>query len=97
VDQAIQLLKPGGKLLIIGIPSFSKWSFDVDTLRRKEITIQNVRRQNEAVEETLDRIAGGSLNPDPMQTHNFTFNDTAAAFDMVAGYRHGVMKAMIHF
>ena len=53
VDQAIQLLKPGGKLLIIGIPSFSKWSFDVDILRRKEIAIQNVRRQNEAVEETL--------------------------------------------
>jgi len=97
VDQAIQLLKPGGKLLIIGIPSFSKWSFDVDTLRRKEITIQNVRRQNEAVEETLDMIAKGSLNPDPMQTHNFTFIDTAAAFDMVAGYRNGVMKAMIHF
>jgi L-iditol 2-dehydrogenase len=97
VDQAIRLLKPGGKLMIIGIPSFSQWTLDVDTLRRKEILIQNVRRQNEAVETTLEMIADGRLKPDAMQTHNFSFNETAAAFDMVAGYRDGVMKAMIHF
>lgn len=97
VDQAISLLKPGGKLLIIGIPSFSKWSLDVDSIRRKEIVIQNVRRQNESVETTLEMIADGRVKPDPMQTHNFPFIETAAAFDMVAGYRDGVMKAMIHF
>jgi L-iditol 2-dehydrogenase len=97
VDQALHLLKPGGKLLIVGIPSFSKWSFDVDILRRKEIVIQNVRRQNEMVEKTLHMIAEGQLNPDLMQTHNFEFADTADAFDMVSGYKDGVMKAMIHF
>lgn len=97
VDQAIKLLKPGGKLLIIGIPSFTAWNFDVDILRRKEIVIQNVRRQNEAVEKTLEMIAEGRLKPDPMQTHNFDFKETVEAFDMVAGYRDGVMKAMIHF
>jgi threonine dehydrogenase-like Zn-dependent dehydrogenase len=97
VDQAIRLLKPGGKLMIVGIPSFSKWSFDVDVMRRKEINIQNVRRQNEAVETTLEMIADGRLKPDPMQTHNFSFDQTKEAFDMVAGYRDGVMKAMIHF
>lgn len=97
IDQAISLLKPGGKLLIIGIPSFSHWSFDVDTIRRKEILIQNVRRQNESVERTLEMISDGRIKPDSMQTHNFSFDETASAFDMVAGYRDGVMKAMIHF
>ena len=43
VDQAVRLLKPSGKLMMIGIPSFSRWSFDVDELRRREICIQNVR------------------------------------------------------
>jgi L-iditol 2-dehydrogenase len=97
VDQAVKLLKPGGKLLIIGIPSIATWNFDVDMLRRKEICIQNVRRQNESVEDTLEMITDGRIKPDPMQTHNFRFEDTAEAFDMVAGYRDGVMKAMIHF
>src|SRR5512133_273088 len=97
VDQAISLLKPGGQLMIIGIPTFSRWSFDVDALRRKEINIQNVRRQNGAVEKTLEMIANGTVNPNPMQTHTMNFSQVSEAFDMVANYRDGVVKAMINF
>jgi L-iditol 2-dehydrogenase len=97
VDQAIQLLKPGGKLVIIGIPSFSRWSFDVDALRRKEIDIQHVRRQNESVTKTLKMISDGTIQPDKMQTHTMAFNRIDEAFKLVASYHDGVMKAMIHF
>jgi L-iditol 2-dehydrogenase len=97
VDQAVQLLKPGGKLMIIGIPSFPRWSFDVDNLRRKEIDIQHVRRQNESVETTLEMMAEGRLMPGKMQTHTFGFAQIGQAFEMVAGYKDGVMKAMINF
>jgi L-iditol 2-dehydrogenase len=97
VDQAIQLLKPGGKLMIIGIPTFSRWSFDVDSLRRNEICIQHVRRQNESVEATLEMISNGSLKPGKMQTHTFRFEQIKEAFEMVSGYKDGVMKAMINF
>lgn len=97
VDQAIRLLKPGGKLMMIGIPSFNRWSFDVDELRRKEICIQNVRRQNESVETTLKLICEGSIKPDKMQTHTFKFEQIKEAFEMVASYKDGVMKAMINF
>jgi L-iditol 2-dehydrogenase len=97
VDQAIQLLKPGGKLMIIGIPSFPRWNFDVDLLRRKEIDIQHVRRQNESVESTLEMISNGSIKPGKMQTHTFRFEQIGEAFSMVAGYQDGVMKAMINF
>lgn len=97
VDQAIRLLKPGGRLMAIGIPSFSRWSFDVDDLRRKEIDIQYVRRQNESVELTLEMISDGRIQPDAMQTHTFGFNQIEKAFEMVAGYKDGVMKAMVNF
>jgi len=97
VDQAVQLLKPGGKIIIIGIPSFSRWSFDVDSLRRKEIDIQHVRRQNESVETTLNLISKKLILPGRMQTHTFPFEHIKTAFDMVAGHKDGVMKAMIHF
>ncbi len=97
VDQAIQLLRPGGKLMVVGIPSFARWSFDVDNLRRKEIGIQHVRRQNESVEITLEMISDGRLKPDKMQTHTFMFDHVREAFEMVAGYKDGVMKAMINF
>jgi len=97
MDQAIELLKPGGKLMIIGIPEFDHWSFNVDLLRRKEITIQSIRRQNHALEEALALMESKGVNVDKMPTHRFPFENTKDAFDLVAGYRDGVMKAMIDF
>ena len=97
VDQAIDLLKPGGKLMIIGIPEFDRWSFSADKMRRKEITITNVRRQNETVDETLELIASEGIDVHPMVTHRFPFRETKAAFDLVSEYGDGVMKAMIDF
>ena len=95
LDQAVALLKPGGKLMLIGIPSVDRVSFAIDSLRRKELCLQNVRRQNDCTKATLDMVAGGELRVDFMATHRFPFARTPEAFDLVANYRDGVVKAMI--
>jgi L-iditol 2-dehydrogenase len=97
MDQAIELLKPGGKLMIIGIPEFDHWSFSVDLLRRKEITIQSIRRQNHSVEEALSLMENKGVDVGKMPTHRFRFEQAKDAFDLVTGYKDGVMKAMIDF
>ena len=97
VEQAFDLLKPGGVLMLIGIPEFDRWSFPVDKGRHKEITVKNVRRQNGAVEETLELLQAGTVDVSKMPTHRFPFADSKKAFDLVAAYDDGVMKAMIDF
>ncbi len=97
MDQAADLVKPGGKIIIVGIPEFDNWSFSAEKIRRKEITLVNIRRQNHALEETLDMIADAGVNIKNMVTHRFPFEKTNEAFDLVAGYKDGVMKAMIDF
>jgi L-iditol 2-dehydrogenase len=97
LNQAFKLLKPGGKLVLVGVPSFDNWIIGTDEMRKKELIIQNVRRQNEALHSTLELISGGKIKPDKMKTHTFSFNQVAEAFDLVAEYRDGVMKAMINF
>lgn len=97
IDNAVDLLKPGGKLMIIGIPEFERWSFPVDKSRHKELCIQNVRRQNEAVQPALDMMAAGEVSIAAMTTHRFPFEKSKEAFDLVAAYSDGVMKAMIDF
>jgi L-iditol 2-dehydrogenase len=97
IDNAVDLLKPGGKLMVIGIPEFERWSFPVDKSRHKELCIQNVRRQNEALQPSLDMMADGKVSVEAMATHRFRFEDSKEAFDLVAGYKDGVMKAMIDF
>jgi len=95
-DQAIRLLKPGGKLMIIGIPEFDRYSFPADVARRKELCLQNVRRQNHCVQKALDMISDGRIRPDFMVTHRFPLDRAQEAFDLVDRYGDGVVKAMIH-
>ncbi|MFW5830806.1 MAG: zinc-dependent alcohol dehydrogenase [Prolixibacteraceae bacterium] len=97
VDQAFELLKPGGKLMLIGIPEFDRWSMPVDKGRHKEVTVVNVRRQNNAVEEALEMLEKGTVDVSKMPTHRFSFENSQKAFDLVANYEDGVMKAMIDF
>ncbi|KPJ66319.1 MAG: hypothetical protein AMJ43_08470 [Coxiella sp. DG_40] len=97
IDEAVELLKPGGKLMLIGIPRTERISFVIDKIRRKEITIINVRRQNKCTQACIDLIASGEINVDFMITHKFKPEQTQYAFDIVAGYRDGVVKAVIEF
>ncbi len=96
-DQAVELLKPGGKLIVVGIPEFDRWTMNVENTRRKEISLQFIRRQVDCVQDTLDMMKNGSIKIDNMVTHRFPFAKTKEGFDLVAGYNDGVMKAMIDF
>jgi L-iditol 2-dehydrogenase len=96
-DQAIDVLKPGGKLVVVGIPEFDRWSMSVELTRRKEISLQFIRRQVDCVEPALKMMETGKIDVAGMVTHRFPFGKTKEAFDLVAEYRDGVMKAMIDF
>jgi len=95
LDQAVDILKPGGKLVVVGIPEFDRWSMNVETTRRREISLQFIRRQVDCVKPALEMMMNGSINVSNMVTHRFSFNRTKEAFDLVADYRDGVMKAMV--
>jgi L-iditol 2-dehydrogenase len=95
LDQAIDLLKPGGILMILGIPEIERVSFDAHKLRRKEIRIQNVRRQRECTQRAIDLIVSKKVDIDFMATHTFSLEEAQQAFELVSGYGDGVIKAMI--
>jgi L-iditol 2-dehydrogenase len=95
LDQAMRILKPGGCLLIVGIPEGQRTSFSTDLMRRKEITIRNVRRQIDCMQPALELLANGSSAYSSLVTHRYAFDETPAAFETVAQYRDGVIKAMV--
>jgi L-iditol 2-dehydrogenase len=95
LNQAVDMLKPGGMLLILGIPDQSRVSFDISKLRRKEIRIQNVRRQNRCTQKAIDLIASRKVSVDFMATHTFPLERTGDALEIASHYRDGVIKAMI--
>jgi len=95
LDQAADLLKPGGTLLIVGIPEVDRISLDPHLLRRHELEVKSVRRQNNCVAPAIELIASGAVRVDPLVTHRFSLTETKKAFDLVASYGDGVIKAMI--
>lgn len=95
LDEAFDILKPGGHLVIVGTPRKDRISFDVDKFKRKELSVRYIRRQNHCVQRALDLIKNGQVNVDFMVTHHFPLEEAKKAFDLVAGYRQGVIKAMI--
>lgn len=97
LDQAVDLLKPGGILVLVGIPIESRVSFDVSRLRRRELRIQNVRRQNRCLGPALRMIADGLIDVDFMLTHSFPLVEVQKAFETALHYRDGVLKALVEF
>lgn len=95
LDQAIELLKPGGKLMIVGIPKTDRIFLDPHRLRRKEISIHNVRRQNDCIPAAIDLIERLGNALDFMVTHAFPLDQAQEAFETVENYRGGVIKAII--
>jgi len=96
LDQAIELLKPGGTVLMIGIPEVDRVSFSIHAMRRKEIRLQSVRRQNQCMAPAIELVSKGDINLDQIVTHHFPLAETKQAFDLVADYRDGVVKAIVH-
>lgn len=95
VDQAVDMLRPGGKVMVAGIPEFDRWSLNVEKTRRRELSLHFIRRQVNCVEPALEMMKSGRIDVQNMITHRFPFYRTKEAFDLVAGYSDGVMKAMI--
>ena len=82
-------------MMLVGIPPVDALTFDPHGMRRFELRFQAVRRQNACVVPLIDWIARRRLDPAPLLTHRFPLGEVAAAFELVAGYRDGVIKAVI--
>jgi len=97
LDQSVDLLKPGGKIIVVGIPEFENWSLNVENTRRRELMVQFIRRQVNCTETAITLMEDKKADISNMVTHRFPFHRTKEAFDLVACYGDGVMKAMIDF
>ena len=82
-------------MVLVGIPAGDRISLDFNEVRRKELRVLCVRRQNECVLEAIELLATGRLDLNPLVTHHFPLARCREAFDTVANYRDGVVKAVV--
>jgi L-iditol 2-dehydrogenase len=94
-DQAAGVARIGGKVIVAGIPSEDKMTFAASTTRRKGLTIKLVRRMKHTYPRAIRLVQTGMVDVKPLATHAFPLERIAEAFEMVAAYDDGVLRAMI--
>jgi threonine dehydrogenase-like Zn-dependent dehydrogenase len=64
-------------------------------MRRRELTLVNIRRQCDCLEPALELIRRRRVAVAPLITHRFPLGEAGRAFELVARYGDGVVKAML--
>jgi L-iditol 2-dehydrogenase len=89
VDDAFAAVRPGGKVILVGIPDNDKTSFSASTARRKGLTIKLVRRMKHTYPRAVDLVWKGMVDVRSLVTHCFPFEQALEAFQ-VAKRREGL-------
>jgi L-iditol 2-dehydrogenase len=90
---ALESVRPGGRVVLGGIPDSDATTFRASLARRKGLTIAMVRRMNEVYPCAIDLAARGVVALDPLVSSRTPLTEAAQAF--AAAERRGGLKAII--
>jgi L-iditol 2-dehydrogenase len=95
-DQAARVTRPGGKVVVVGIPSDDRMLMNASNVRRKGLTIKLVRRMKHTYPRAIRLVQTAMVDIDSLATHAFTLDTLQEAFEIVADHSDGVLRAMIN-
>lgn len=93
VELAMAVARPGGRVVLAGIPGDDRISFPASAARRKGLTIALARRMNEAYPRAIRLANSRTVELGPLVTHEFDLADAGQAMH-TAATRTG-LKAII--
>ncbi|MEU6824227.1 alcohol dehydrogenase catalytic domain-containing protein [Streptomyces atriruber] len=80
VHIAMECVRPGGRVVLGGIPGSDTTTFRASLARGKELTIAMVRRMGEVYPRVIDLAARGVVALDPLVSSRVPLADASAAF-----------------
>ena len=95
VNQCIDMVRYGGRVVIVGIPAQNEITLQTTAARRKEVPLIFSRRMKHVYPGTTALAEAGRVNVEALATHRFTLDQAKQAFDTAANYQDGVIRAMI--
>lgn len=95
IQQAVNVARIGGQVIIIGIPPDDTITIPASAARRKGLVIKPVRRMKHTYPRAIRLVHRGMVDVKPLATHLFPLQRIAEAFETVAAYEGGVLRAVI--
>jgi L-iditol 2-dehydrogenase len=93
VDAAVETVRPGARVVLVGIPADDRTSFVASSARRKGLTFAMARRMKHVYPRAIELAARGALRLDACITHRYGLADARTAFE-IAARREG-MKVVV--
>ncbi len=95
MNQAIQVARNAGRIVITGIPYDPRPALDFSTMRRKELVLYNVRRSNHESETAIELLKEHRRRVSAILTHDMPLEQVQRAFSKLEHYSDGVGKVTL--
>jgi L-iditol 2-dehydrogenase len=82
VDAAVEAVRPGARVVLVGIPVEARTSFVAGSARRKGLTLVLARRMGDVYARAVQLVASGRVDVRSLVTHRFPLAEIRAAFDL---------------
>lgn len=97
VNNALACLRPGGRLVVVGIPATETVPLNFWRALDREARIYVQKRSNGNDHAALELLERGAIHAQDFISHRFPLDRGQEAFDTMAGYRDGVIKPLIEW
>ena len=97
VHDCFDCAAPGGRVVLVGIPTYDYLQYNPHVSRLKELSIINVRRSNVSLERCLALFVSRGLPLASLVSHIWPLEKIQEAFETAAEYRDGILKGVITF
>jgi L-iditol 2-dehydrogenase len=95
INQGIRAVRNAGRVVVTGIPAQALVPIDFNSMRRKEVTLCNVRRGYHQTDIALAMLREQRARFDVMLTHEFPLDQIQRAFSTLETYADGVGKVVV--
>ena len=88
VETAVEVVRPGGRVVLVGIPGDDRTTFRASVARRKGLTLVLCRRSTARdMRRAIELVADGTIEVSSLITHRFALAEAPAAFEALAERR----------
>ena len=95
VQQAAELARYGGRLVLVGIPPDDRLQLQHSVARRKGLTIIMSRRMKHTYPRAIQLATSGKVKLEELVSHRFNLAQTAQAYASNAAYEQGINKVIL--
>lgn len=88
VSRATQLARPGGRIVLVGIPDGDRTTFTASEARRKGLTFVMCRRMRVGdLDRAIALVGDGTIDVAPLITHRYSLDEVGDAFETLVDRR----------